>query len=58
MQRPRQPLLAAVTGWGQPADRERARESGFDRHFAKPVSERDIHGLLAEVAETRIPRPN
>jgi len=58
MQLPRQPLIAAVTGWGQPADRERARESGFDRHFAKPVSERDIHGLLAEVAETRIPRPN
>jgi signal transduction histidine kinase/ActR/RegA family two-component response regulator len=29
--------LIAVTGWGQEADRERARAAGFDHHFVKPV---------------------
>ena len=58
MQLPSQPLIAAVTGWGQPADRERAREAGFDRHFAKPISEENIRSLLTEVAENRSSRPN
>ena len=58
MQLPSQPLIAAVTGWGQPADRERAREAGFDRHFAKPISEENIRGMLTEVAENRSSRPN
>jgi len=34
----RQPTVIAVTGWGQDADRERAREAGFDAHLVKPVS--------------------
>jgi signal transduction histidine kinase len=29
--------LVAITGYGQPADRERALASGFDRHMLKPV---------------------
>src|SRR5690606_26605162 len=29
-------LLVAVTGWGQPEDRKRSREAGFDRHLVKP----------------------
>jgi signal transduction histidine kinase/ActR/RegA family two-component response regulator len=29
-------LLVAVTGWGQPEDRRRTREAGFDRHLVKP----------------------
>ena len=29
-------LLVAVTGWGQPEDRARSREAGFDRHLVKP----------------------
>jgi CheY-like chemotaxis protein len=33
--RPR--LLIALTGYGQHEDRERARQAGFDVHFAKPV---------------------
>ncbi|HEY5799567.1 MAG TPA: response regulator, partial [Burkholderiaceae bacterium] len=31
-------LLVAATGWGQPADRERALDAGFDRHLTKPVA--------------------
>jgi signal transduction histidine kinase len=36
--------LLAVTGYGQPADRDRALGAGFDQHFAKPV---DLDELLA-----------
>jgi DNA-binding response OmpR family regulator len=31
------PTVIAVTGWGQPHDRERSREAGFDHHLTKPV---------------------
>lgn len=41
-------LLVAVTGWGQQADRQRAREAGFDEHLVKPV---DVDGLLALLGE-------
>ena len=36
-------LLIAVTGYGQSADRERARAAGFDHYMTKPV---DISRLL------------
>jgi CheY-like chemotaxis protein len=28
--------LVAVTGWGQPEDRRRTAEAGFDHHLVKP----------------------
>ncbi|HEU5443503.1 MAG TPA: PAS domain S-box protein, partial [Steroidobacteraceae bacterium] len=37
--------IVAVTGWGQEADRQRAKAAGFDRHLVKPV---DL-GALREV---------
>jgi PAS domain S-box-containing protein len=37
--------IVAVTGWGQEADRQRAKEAGFHRHLVKPV---DL-GALQEV---------
>jgi signal transduction histidine kinase len=42
-------LLVAITGWGQEADRQRAREAGFDEHLVKPV---DVDQLLAMLART------
>jgi signal transduction histidine kinase/ActR/RegA family two-component response regulator len=39
--------LIALTGYGQPADRERAREAGFDHHLTKPA---DPDGLLELIA--------
>jgi signal transduction histidine kinase/CheY-like chemotaxis protein len=42
----RQFNLAAITGWGQPADRQRALEAGFNHHFAKPVDIRALERLL------------
>ena len=38
--------LVAVTGYGQPYDRVRAREAGFDLHLTKPVSPREIGAAL------------
>ncbi len=38
-------LLIALTGRGQPQDRQRTREAGFDHHLVKPV---DL-GLLADL---------
>jgi signal transduction histidine kinase/ActR/RegA family two-component response regulator len=42
------PLLVAVTGWGQAADRERAQDAGFDAHLTKPVDPADLLRLLQE----------
>jgi CheY-like chemotaxis protein len=38
----RRATLIAATGYGQPADRLRASEAGFDCHFVKPVSVQDL----------------
>ncbi len=40
------PKLIAMTGWGQDADRERARDAGFDFHFVKPLSVRRLLDCL------------
>jgi len=32
------PVLIAVTGYGQPSDRQRSAEAGFSAHFVKPVA--------------------
>jgi PAS domain S-box-containing protein len=38
---------AAVTGYGQPADRERSRVAGFDAHLTKPVELAQVGELMA-----------
>jgi signal transduction histidine kinase/CheY-like chemotaxis protein len=40
--------LIAVTGYGQPSDRELATQAGFDTHLLKPVSPTVLQRLLAE----------
>jgi CheY-like chemotaxis protein len=40
--------LIAVTGWGQHSDKARARASGFDHHFTKPVEPERLMDLLRE----------
>jgi CheY-like chemotaxis protein/anti-sigma regulatory factor (Ser/Thr protein kinase) len=39
--------LIALTGYGQPADRERALASGFSRHLVKPVQPDALRAALA-----------
>jgi PAS domain S-box-containing protein len=40
--------IVAVTGWGQPADRQRSQEAGFDRHLVKPVEANELVRILDE----------
>jgi signal transduction histidine kinase/ActR/RegA family two-component response regulator len=42
-------LLIALTGYGQLADKVRAREAGFDLHIAKPAEPEEILAALATV---------
>jgi CheY-like chemotaxis protein len=49
--RPASPVrLIAVTGWGQHSDKARARASGFDHHFTKPVEPERLLELLRDPA--------
>jgi PAS domain S-box-containing protein len=41
--------LVALTGYGQPEDRRRAEDAGFDEHLVKPV---DPHGLAPVLARS------
>jgi CheY-like chemotaxis protein len=44
-----QPILAALTGWGQEEDRQRTADAGFDHHLVKPPEPQAIEKLLASV---------
>ena len=41
-------MLVALTGWGQPDDRERSATAGFDHHLVKPVE----FATLSEILRT------
>jgi CheY-like chemotaxis protein len=43
---PRRVRLIAMTGYGQPSDRERAMQAGFDDHLLKPVDPVVLNALL------------
>jgi CheY-like chemotaxis protein len=43
-------VIVACTGWGQPQDRARAKEAGFDAHLVKPI---DPIAILQAVAAAR-----
>ncbi|ATQ77053.1 hybrid sensor histidine kinase/response regulator [Massilia violaceinigra] len=43
----RDALFIALTGYGQPQDREQAREAGFDHHLAKPADPQHVLELLS-----------
>jgi signal transduction histidine kinase/ActR/RegA family two-component response regulator len=45
------PCLIAMTGYGQPEDRGRAMEAGFNTYLVKPVDPETLSRLLAEVCE-------
>ncbi len=41
-----QPVLIALTGWGQEKDRRRATTAGFDAHLTKPTDVRQVIAIL------------
>jgi PAS domain S-box-containing protein len=40
--------IVAITGWGQEADRQRAKEAGFDVHLVKPVDPSTLERVIEE----------
>ncbi|CAN5704044.1 hypothetical protein BH23CYA1_BH23CYA1_13250 [soil metagenome] len=44
-------ILIALTGWGQPEDRRKSTEAGFDAHMVKPIDHDDLLQLLDELIE-------
>lgn len=50
------PIMVAVTGWGQDADRRKTREAGFDHHLVKPVGVDSLNQLLQNVGGARADR--
>lgn len=46
--------LIAVTGWGQPEDRRRSRQVGFDFHLVKPVDLPELTALLNTLEAGRV----
>jgi CheY-like chemotaxis protein len=42
-------ILVAVSGYGQPEDRQRSLEAGFDAHLTKPVSPEHLCAVLASL---------
>ena len=48
LERCRDTLLIAISGYGQPSDRERSRQAGFAHHLVKPVELATLAALLVE----------
>jgi signal transduction histidine kinase/ActR/RegA family two-component response regulator len=44
-------VLVAVSGWGQPRDRERSRDAGFAMHLVKPVELQSINAAIAALVQ-------
>ena len=40
-------MLVALSGYGQPEDRRRSLEAGFDRHLVKPVNHEQLDAAIA-----------
>jgi CheY-like chemotaxis protein len=49
-------LLVAVTGWGEPEDKERAGAAGFDHQLTKPIDIDVLEKLLGDWAAKPNPR--
>ncbi|HET7133509.1 MAG TPA: response regulator, partial [Gammaproteobacteria bacterium] len=41
--------LVAITGYGQAADVQRAKDAGFDAHITKPVAFEELTRVLAQL---------
>jgi len=46
--------LVALSGYGQPEDRRKAVEAGFDMHLLKPVDPERLSAIIAELPPRRV----
>ena len=47
MPRGKEPLVAAVTGWGTEDDKRKTAEAGFDIHLTKPIDVAEVERLVS-----------
>jgi signal transduction histidine kinase/ActR/RegA family two-component response regulator len=45
----RQPVIVALTGWGQEEDRKKSFDSGFDYHLVKPISFQNLLEVVTKL---------
>jgi CheY-like chemotaxis protein len=45
----KEPVIVALTGWGQPEDKRRSREAGFDHHLVKPIEPAALERFLMDI---------
>ena len=45
--------LVALTGWGQPRDRDSTRQAGFDAHLIKPIGSAELLETLGRLGRKR-----
>lgn len=48
------PILVAITGWGQTEDKDLSRESGFDHHLVKPVDHDHLLKLIQKRQSAKV----
>ena len=48
-------VLVAMTGYGQPEDRQRSQAVGFDHHLVKPAEFADLQNILTSVQDMKVP---
>lgn len=46
-------VIVALSGWGQAADKQKARDAGFDDHLTKPVEHEALTRTLAVISARR-----
>lgn len=51
-------VVIAVTGWGQPQDKQRALDAGFDGHLTKPVDPKTLVSVLSRAPLSSSGRAN
>ncbi len=50
----RELVLVAISGFGQPADRERSREAGFSLHLTKPIDPGELERFLEQIELAKV----
>jgi signal transduction histidine kinase len=53
-----QPIVVALTGWGQENDREESKAAGFDHHLVKPVAFEALLELMTKLSRENVTESN
>jgi CheY-like chemotaxis protein len=53
-----QPIVVALTGWGQENDREESKAAGFDHHLVKPVAFEALVELMTKLSRENVTESN